>query len=105
MLSTGSVTRVPSPNNVVLSDGNTAWTGDADMEAALLSQGLTIRSINASYIEFDFHPKTPLFNFSFVFFYFTVFNIGADMVLYSARFSHSARRNNYTRRFIIVEHF
>ncbi len=67
VLSTGSVSRVPSPNNVVLSDGNTAWTGDADMEAALLSQGLTIRSINASYIEFDFLPKSSLFNFSFVF--------------------------------------
>lgn len=67
VLSTGSVIRTPSPNNVVLSDGNTAWTGDADMEAALLAQGLTIRTINASFIEFDFLPKTPLFNFSFVF--------------------------------------
>ena len=67
VLSTGNVNRTPSPNNVILSDGSTTWTGDADMEAALLAQGLTIRTINASYIEFDFRPKTPLFNFSFVF--------------------------------------
>ena len=68
VLSTGNVARVPSPNSTILSDGNALWTGDLDMEANLLSQsGISIQSVNASYLEFDFIPKTPLFNFSFVF--------------------------------------
>jgi hypothetical protein len=37
-------------------------------ENNLLSQsGITINSINATYIEFDFQPKTPNFDFSFLF--------------------------------------
>jgi hypothetical protein len=41
-------------------------TGDTDLENNLLSQsGITINSINATYIEFDFQPKTPNFDFSF----------------------------------------
>ncbi|TDE01228.1 T9SS type B sorting domain-containing protein [Flavobacterium sandaracinum] len=68
VLSTGDVTRIPGPNTSILSDGTPAWTGDSDLEANLLSQsGITINSINASYIEFDFQPKTPNFNFSFLF--------------------------------------
>ncbi len=68
VLSTGNIDRSPSPNSSVLSDGNTSWTGDSDLESNLLSQsGISIQSINASYIEFDFIPKTPLFNFSFIF--------------------------------------
>jgi gliding motility-associated-like protein len=68
VLSTGDVSRAPAPNNTILSDGNTAWTGDTDLENNLLSQsGITINSINATYIEFDFKPKTPDFNFSFLF--------------------------------------
>jgi hypothetical protein len=52
----------------VLSDGSNSWTGDTDLENNLLSQsGITINSINATYIEFDFQPKTPNFNFSFLF--------------------------------------
>jgi hypothetical protein len=39
-------------------------TGDTDLENNLLSQsGITINSINATYIEFDFQPKTPNFDF------------------------------------------
>ena len=68
VLSTGDVTKIPSPNNTILIDGNTTWTGDTDLEANLLSQsGITINSVNASYIEFDFQPKTPNFDFSFLF--------------------------------------
>lgn len=68
VLSTGNVSRVPSPNSSILSDGNALWSGDLDLEANLLSQsGITIHSVNASYLEFDFIPKTPLFNFSFIF--------------------------------------
>jgi gliding motility-associated-like protein len=68
VLSTGDVTKVPAPNDSILSDGSNSWTGDTDLENNLLSQsGITINSINATYIEFDFQPKTPNFNFSFLF--------------------------------------
>ncbi|MFV8368082.1 choice-of-anchor L domain-containing protein [Flavobacterium sp. LB2R40] len=68
VLSTGDVTKIPGPNTNILSDGTSAWLGDSDLEANLLSQsGITINSINASYIEFDFQPKTPNFDFSFLF--------------------------------------
>lgn len=68
VLSTGDVTKTPAPNNAILSDGNNSWTGDADLENILLSQsGISINSINATYIEFDFQPKTPNFDFSFLF--------------------------------------
>lgn len=68
VLTTGDVTKVPSPNTTVLSDGSTSWIGDTDLEANLLSQsGITINSINSSYIEFDFKPKTSNFDFEFVF--------------------------------------
>jgi gliding motility-associated-like protein len=68
ILTTGDVTKIPSPNTTILSDGNPTWTGDSDLEANLLSQsGITINSVNASYIEFDFQPKTPNFDFSFLF--------------------------------------
>ncbi|TRX39216.1 T9SS type B sorting domain-containing protein [Flavobacterium restrictum] len=68
VLTTGDVTKIPSPNSTILSDGTAAWKGDADLEANLLSQsGISINSINASYIEFDFQPKTPNFDFSFLF--------------------------------------
>ncbi len=68
VLSTGDVNKTPSPNNNILSDGNATWDGDTDLETNLLSQsGITMKSINASYIEFDFQPKTPNFDFSFLF--------------------------------------
>ncbi|RTY84628.1 T9SS type B sorting domain-containing protein [Flavobacterium sp. ZB4P23] len=68
VLSTGDVTKIVSPNNTILIDGNAAWTGDTDLEANLLSQsGITMNSVNASYIEFDFKPKSPNFDFSFLF--------------------------------------
>lgn len=68
VLTTGDVTKVPSPNNSILSDGSNAWLGDPDLESNLLSQsGITINSINASYIQFDFQPKTSNFDFSFLF--------------------------------------
>lgn len=68
VLTTGDVNQVPSPNNSILSDGSPSWPGDSDLETSLLKQsGITINSINASYIEFDFKPKTPNFDFDFVF--------------------------------------
>jgi len=68
VLTTGDVTKVPSPNTTILSDGTDAWPGDADMEANLLSQsGVIIKSINASYIQFDFVAKSPNAAFDFIF--------------------------------------
>jgi gliding motility-associated-like protein len=68
VLSTGDATKTPAPNNTILSDGSNSWTGDTDLENNLLLQsGISINSINATYIEFDFQPKTPNFNFSFLF--------------------------------------
>ncbi len=68
VLTTGDVTKVPSPNTTILSDGTTAWGGDADLEAVLLSQsGITFNSINASYIAFDFVPSSASVSFDFIF--------------------------------------
>lgn len=68
VLTTGDISKTPSPNNVVLSDGSLTWTGDSDLESNLLSQsGIIITSINSSSIEFDFQPKTPNFDFAFIF--------------------------------------
>ena len=68
VLTTGNVNKIISPNSTILSDGSSAWLGDTDLEKNLLSQsGITINSLNASYIEFDFQPKTPNFDFSFLF--------------------------------------
>ena len=67
VLTTGDVTKVPSPNDDVLSDGVAAWPGDTEMQAALLSQGVSINSINASSLQFEFIATTTTFNMSFIF--------------------------------------
>jgi gliding motility-associated-like protein len=68
VLMTGDVTKVPSPNNTVLSDGSSSWLGDAELEANLFSQsGVTLNSINASYIEFEFVPTNNTIAFDFIF--------------------------------------
>lgn len=68
VLTTGDVTKTKGPNNTILSDGNSSWTGDADLENILLTQsGIKMKSINASFIEFEFNPKSSNFNFSFLF--------------------------------------
>jgi gliding motility-associated-like protein len=68
VITTGDVNKVPGPNTSILSDGNLSWTGDIDLENNLKAQsGITINSVNASFVEFDFQPKTPNFNFSFLF--------------------------------------
>lgn len=68
VLSTGDVNKAQGPNNTILSDGNSSWTGDSDLENILLSQsGIQMKSINASYIEFEFTPKSSNFDFSFLF--------------------------------------
>ena len=67
LLTTGDVTRSPGPNNTILSDGTLAWTGDPALESALLSAGVTINSVNATVLEFDFTSYSPYFNFQFLF--------------------------------------
>lgn len=67
VLSTGDVNKVPSPNNAVLSDGSTAWPGDTEMQTALAAQGVTINSINASYLQFEFIATTTTFSLNFIF--------------------------------------
>lgn len=67
ILSTGNVLNVPGPNTSLLNDGNATWTGDSDLEATLLDAGITMKSTNASVLEFDFEPFSSNFNFQFLF--------------------------------------
>lgn len=63
VLSTGKATSAVGPNNFILSQGGTAWLGDADLELAL---SIT-NSINASFLEFDFIPITNKISFDYIF--------------------------------------
>ena len=67
ILSTGNVLNSGGPNTTILSSGNVAWTGDSDLEAALLSAGITMNSTNATILEFDFTPISSNFDFDFLF--------------------------------------
>ena len=67
LLTTGDVTKSPGPNSTELSDGTLAWTGDPALESALLSAGVTINSVNATVLEFDFTSYSSYFNFQFLF--------------------------------------
>lgn len=67
ILSTGNVANAPGPNTSNLSDGNAAWSGDANLETTLLAQGISMNSANATVLEFDFVPFSPNFNFQFLF--------------------------------------
>jgi gliding motility-associated-like protein len=67
ILSTGNVANAPGPNTMDLSDGNAAWTGDADLEATLLASGISVNSTNATVLEFDFVPLSSNFDFRFLF--------------------------------------
>ncbi|MES2574420.1 MAG: choice-of-anchor L domain-containing protein [Bacteroidota bacterium] len=67
ILSTGNVSSAVGPNTSQLNNGNTAWTGDSDLEATLLAAGITMNSTNATVLEFDFVPFSSNFNFNFIF--------------------------------------
>ena len=67
ILSTGDVKNAPGPNTIELDDGNMAWTGDRDLENTLLAAGITMKSSNATVLEFDFIPFSPNFDFQFLF--------------------------------------
>lgn len=67
ILSTGNVANAAGPNNTLLSDGNTAWPGDTDLENTLAAAGVNLVSTNATVLEFDFVPNSSFFNFDFIF--------------------------------------
>ncbi|MBC7846379.1 MAG: T9SS type B sorting domain-containing protein [Flavobacterium sp.] len=67
ILSTGNVTNAAGPNTSQLDDGNASWTGDSDLEATLLTAGITMNSTNATVLEFDFIPFSANFDFTFLF--------------------------------------
>lgn len=69
LLTTGQAVLSPGPNTSVLNGGNTSatWGGDAGLEAALASAGISINSKNATVLEFDFVPNTSNFSFDFLF--------------------------------------
>ncbi len=67
IMSTGNVANAPGPNNSLLSDGAANWPGDAQLEATLAASGITMASVNATVLEFDFTPISSHFSFDFLF--------------------------------------
>ncbi|MXN93083.1 T9SS type B sorting domain-containing protein [Flavobacterium sp. Sd200] len=67
VLSTGRVSNAPGPNTSTSSDENAAWTGDADLEAAFAAGGITIQSMNATVLEFDFVAATNNLSIDYIF--------------------------------------
>ncbi|KGO91057.1 choice-of-anchor L domain-containing protein, partial [Flavobacterium subsaxonicum] len=67
LLSTGNAAAAQGPNTTISSFTAPAWAGDADLNAALLAQGITITSRNATVLEFDFTAVTSTFSVDFLF--------------------------------------
>ena len=67
LLSTGRAINAAGPNTTVSSDENIAWTGDADLEAALAAGGVTMNSMNATVLEFDFVAATSTLSIDYIF--------------------------------------
>lgn len=67
ILSTGDVLSAVGPNNSVQNNGSTAWVGDADLENTLAAAGITMNSVNATVLEFEFTAFSPTFDFNFLF--------------------------------------
>lgn len=67
ILSTGNALNAVGPNTSMLNDGSSSWTGDATLQATLAAAGITMSSVNATVLEFDFTPISSHFNFDFVF--------------------------------------
>ncbi|WNM18541.1 choice-of-anchor L domain-containing protein [Flavobacterium capsici] len=68
VLTTGNAMSAPGPNTTTLSDGNAAWTGDAQLEAIILAAtGNPMNSRNATKLEFDFVPIINTLSFNFIF--------------------------------------
>ncbi len=67
ILSTGSAMNAAGPNTSFLCDGVNSWTGDSDLENTLSAAGISMNSVNATTLEFDFVALSPHFDFSFIF--------------------------------------
>lgn len=67
ILTTGNVMNAPGPNSTMLDDGINTWPGDASLEAVLAASGITMNSVNATVLEFDFTPISSHFDFDFLF--------------------------------------
>jgi gliding motility-associated-like protein len=67
ILTTGNVINAPGPNTSMLNDGTNAWTGDSSLESVLAASGITMNSVNATVLEFDFVPISSNFDFDFLF--------------------------------------
>lgn len=67
VLSTGSAANAAGPNTSMLDDGAANWPGDANLESTLLQSGISMNSVNATVLEFDFTPISSTFNFEFLF--------------------------------------
>src|SRR5690606_9739320 len=67
ILSTGNALNAVGPNTSELNDGTALWAGDADLEQTLAAAGISMSSVNATVLEFDFLPISSHFNFDFVF--------------------------------------
>ncbi len=67
ILSTGNAAAAPGPNATHLNDGSANWPGDADLENTLAQSGITMNSVNATVLEFDFTSISPQFSFDFIF--------------------------------------
>ncbi|WDO13024.1 T9SS type B sorting domain-containing protein [Flavobacterium sp. WW92] len=68
VLTTGDANNAPGPNTSILNDGNTpAWVGDTDLENVLAAAGITMNSVNATVLEFDFVPISSNFSVDFLF--------------------------------------
>lgn len=63
VISTGNAIDAMGPNIDIKTSGDEAWLGDNDLSAATGVSSL----FNASYIEFDFVPKTNNISFNFLF--------------------------------------
>lgn len=66
ILSTGLVQSAVGPNNSIISDGNSSWGGDSDLEDTLSAVGIN-SSVNASVLEFDFLPLANKISFDYMF--------------------------------------
>lgn len=67
ILSTGNVSNSVGPNTSMLNDGLNTWPGDDDLETILADAGISMTSINATVLEFNFTALSPHFDFDFLF--------------------------------------
>ena len=63
ILTTGKAVSATGPNTSILSEGDTSWAGDNDLQQAL---GVN-NTINATILEFDFVPLTNKISFDYIF--------------------------------------